>query len=63
MRPDLIVTGSVILPRTPQLSFVEHDQVVESFAPNRSDESLDVAAGSSCRMQMVMLMRSDPGFG
>jgi hypothetical protein len=28
---------------TTQLRFVEHDQVIEAFAPNRSDEALDVA--------------------
>ena len=26
-----------------QLRFVEHEQVIEAFAPNRSDEALDVA--------------------
>jgi hypothetical protein len=37
MRPDLIVIGSVILQHAAQLRFVEHDQVIESFAPNRAD--------------------------
>ncbi len=43
MRPDLVVIGSVILQNAAQLRFVEHDQVIEAFAPNRSDEALDVA--------------------
>src|ERR1039458_10143212 len=43
MRPDLVVIGSVILQDAPQLRFVEHDQVIEAFAPNRADEALDVA--------------------
>jgi len=44
MCPDLVVIGSVILENATQVRFVEHDEVVESFAPNRSDEALDVAA-------------------
>jgi hypothetical protein len=27
----------------PQLRFVEHDQVIEAFAPNRADGALDMA--------------------
>jgi hypothetical protein len=27
----------------PQLRFVQHDQVIETFAPNGADEPLDVA--------------------
>src|ERR1700681_3703969 len=43
MRADLIVISSVILQHATQLRFVEHDQVIEAFAPNRSDDALDVA--------------------
>ena len=43
MRPDLVVVGSVVLQNPTQLRFVEHDQVIEDFAPNRSDEPFDVA--------------------
>jgi hypothetical protein len=43
MRPDLIVIGSVILQNATQVRFVEHHQVVETFAPDRADEALDVA--------------------
>ncbi len=43
MRPDLVVIGSAILQNATQLRFVEDDQVIEAFAPNRSDEALDVA--------------------
>jgi hypothetical protein len=43
MSPDLIVIGSVTPQNATQLRFVEHDQVIEAFAPNRSDEPLDVA--------------------
>jgi hypothetical protein len=35
--------GSVLLEHATQLGFVEHDQVVEDFASNRADETLDVA--------------------
>jgi len=43
MRPDLVVIGSVILQHATQLGFVEHDQVIEAFATDRSDEPLNVA--------------------
>jgi hypothetical protein len=43
MRPDLVVVGSVILQSATQVRFVEHDQVIEAFGPNRADEALDVA--------------------
>jgi hypothetical protein len=43
MRPNLVVIASVIPQHAPQLRFVEHDQVIETLAPNRSDELLDVA--------------------
>jgi len=35
--------GGVILQNAPQLHFVEHAQVIKAFAPDRSDEALDVA--------------------
>ena len=43
MRADLVVIGSVILQNVTQLRFVEHYQVIERFAPDRGDETLDVA--------------------
>jgi hypothetical protein len=43
MPADLIMIRSVILQHATQLRFVEHDQVIEAFAPNRSDDTLDVA--------------------
>ena len=39
----LVVIGSVIPQNATQLRFVEHDQVIEAFAPNRADEALTVA--------------------
>src|SRR6266850_193887 len=33
MRPDLVVIGSVIPQNATQLRFIEHDQVIEAFAP------------------------------
>jgi len=42
MCTDLIEISGVILQHAAQLRFVEHDQVIESFAPNRADEALDV---------------------
>jgi len=43
MSPDLVVIGGVILQNATQLRFVEHDEMVERFATDRSDEALDVA--------------------
>jgi hypothetical protein len=43
MRPELVIIRNVSLQNTTQLYFVEHDQVIKTFAPNRSDEPLDVA--------------------
>jgi hypothetical protein len=43
MCSDLVVIGSVVLQNAPQLSLVEHDQVIEALAPDRSDEAFDVA--------------------
>src|SRR5258708_40168022 len=43
MRADLVVIGRVILQNATQLRLVEHDQVIETFAPNRADEPLDEA--------------------
>ena len=43
MRPDPVVIGSVIVQNATHLRFVEHDEVIEAFAPNRADEALDVA--------------------
>jgi hypothetical protein len=40
MRADLVVIRRVILQHGTQLRFVEHDQVIERFAPNRADEAL-----------------------
>ena len=42
MRTELIVIGGVILQNVTQLRFVEHDQVIESFATDRSDGPLEV---------------------
>ena len=44
MNPDLIVIRSVSLQDTVQVRFAEHDEVVERFATDRSDEPLNVAA-------------------
>ena len=43
MRPDFVVIGCVSFQNTAQVSFAEHDEVVEGFATYRSDEPLDVA--------------------
>ena len=55
MRSDLVVIGSVILQNATQLRFVEHGQVIEAFAPNRSDEALDLAVlpGRARRGRMI----------
>src|SRR5712691_6941032 len=58
MRPDLVVTGSVIPQNATQLRFVEHDQVIEAFASNRSDEALDVAVLPRCARRGRMI--ADP---
>jgi len=49
----LVVVGSIDLQNATQLRFVEPDQMIESVAPNRSDEALDVAAAT------VSAVRSD----
>ncbi len=41
--PDLIIVRSVSLQDTAQERFAEHDEEVERFAPDRSDEPLNVA--------------------
>lgn len=41
MCPDLVVIGRVILQNATQGRFVGHHQVVETFAPDRADETLD----------------------
>jgi len=46
MDPDLVVISRIIVQHAPQLRFVEHQQVIEVFAPNRADEALDVAVVS-----------------
>jgi hypothetical protein len=43
MCPNLIAIGSAIPQNATQLRFVEDDQVIEAFAPDRADEALDVA--------------------
>ena len=43
MRPDLVVIRGVVLEDVAQVRFAEHHQVVETFAPDRADETLDVA--------------------
>ena len=43
MSPDLIVVRSVSLQDTAQVRLAEHDEVVERFAPDRSDKPLNVA--------------------
>jgi len=43
MCPDLIVIGSVISHKVTQLRLVEHDDVIEAFALDRSDEPLNEA--------------------
>jgi hypothetical protein len=46
-----------------QMALVEDDEVVETLAPDRPDDSLDIRIGQSCRIQTVSQMRSDVGFG
>jgi len=43
MRADPVVMRSRRSQNSTQLYFVEHDQVIEAFAPHRSDEALAVA--------------------
>jgi hypothetical protein len=43
MSPNLIVIRSVSLQDTAQVRFAEHDEVVERFATDRSDDPLNVA--------------------
>src|SRR5258708_4061427 len=43
MGADVVVIGSVIFQNATQLRLVEHDEMIETFAPNRFDEPLDEA--------------------
>ena len=40
MRPIIVVVGQVLAEQAPKMPVVEHDGVVEQFAPYRSHESL-----------------------
>jgi hypothetical protein len=42
-RQHLVIIRSVILQNATQLRLVERHQVIERFAPDRTDEALDVA--------------------
>ena len=57
MRPKPIVVGGVILQNAAQLRFVEQDQVIEAFAPDRSDEALDVAVLARRARRSLPLVR------
>jgi hypothetical protein len=63
MRSGTLVVVDVRGHYATQVALVEDNYVVETFAANRTDDPLDVSVGSSCRMQLVRLMRSDPRFG
>jgi hypothetical protein len=41
MCSEMVVVGSAIYQNAAQLRFIEHDEVVETFAANQSDEALD----------------------
>jgi hypothetical protein len=43
MSSDLVVIRSISLQDTAQMRLAEHDEVVERFAPDRSDKPLNVA--------------------
>jgi hypothetical protein len=45
MRPNLVVIGSVTPQNATQLRFVEHDEVIEAFAPNRAMPWLSASSG------------------
>ena len=58
MRPKpIIVVGGEILQNAPQLRFVEQDQVIEAFAPDRSDEAFDVAVLARRARRSLPLVR------
>jgi hypothetical protein len=59
MRPDLIVIRSVILQHSTQLHLVEHDEVVETFAPNRADEALVAFLSPLSRQRGAALAEPD----
>jgi hypothetical protein len=39
MTPNLVLIGSVILQSATRPRFVEHDPLIDAFAPNRADEA------------------------
>jgi hypothetical protein len=63
MGPCSVVIVLVRREDAAQMALVEDDEVVETLAPQRPDDSLYIRIGQSCRIQTVSLMRSDVGFG
>jgi len=42
MGPDFVVIRSVGFQHTTQVRFIEHDDMIEAFTADRSDEALNV---------------------
>jgi hypothetical protein len=42
MGPHVVVIGGILAKDAAQASLTEHDQVVESFSPDRADQSLRI---------------------
>jgi hypothetical protein len=42
VRSDLIIIGDVSCKNSPKMLFVEHNEMVSTLAPDRSDQALDV---------------------
>ena len=63
MGPRAVIVIDVRDQDPAQMPLIDHDHMVKTLAANRADRPLDVSIGSSCRMQMVRLMRSDFWYG
>src|SRR5262249_13047925 len=65
VRPHLIIVASVFRKNAPKVIFVEHDHVVRTFAPRRTDQALNKAVlpgrAEGCR-PVSNTHRSDASF-
>ena len=56
VRARLVVIGEVVGQDSAQVSFAEHEDVVETLAPDRTDQALREGILPGCRLQPVPLI-------
>jgi hypothetical protein len=49
MRPSTIVVANELLQDQPQVPLVDWNQIIQAFAPTRSDESFEISGGLGSR--------------